>query len=390
MADLLFLPKTPENYKYLLVITDIYNSKFDIEPIKNKESKTVLNALLKIFKRDYIDKPKASISTDAGSEFKNVFNDYLNKNNIYHKIASTSRHTQQANVESLNRILGKIIMIYLSKKSAETDTVFTNWIKIIPQIRKNLNKYRNNQFKIKKEKYDTELNGKTKSLKDVKVGDLDIKIRELKQKKTPQAKYKVGDFVRYLLEQPKNVFNEKLSGQKFRQGDLFYSNDIKKIVNVIFMNTKPYYRYMLEGISTNSFTDKQLLPVKDVNETTYNVKSIVNKKIINNKIYYLVQYSDGDRLWIAKDELLKDGLNNYIDDYETSQIPESYINMKVKKKFNDGKFYNGIVKKYNKKNKWFKIKYSDGDEEDLNLDELKKVLVVKPKKRPTTEKRKDV
>jgi len=207
--------------------------------------------------------------------------------------------------------------------------------------------------------------------------------------KTPKSKYKVGDVVRYLLENPKNIFNEKMSGN-FRQGDLFYSNDTKKIVNVIFMRTKPYYRYMLEGIKTNSFTHKQLLPVKDVNETTYNVKSIVNDKKTKKGTFYLVQYSDGDRLWITKDELLKDGLNNYIDDYETSQLPEAYIGMEVKKKFNDGKFYNGIVKKYDKKNKWFKIKYDDNDTEDLNLDELKKVLVVKPKKKPITEKRKNV
>ena len=387
MADLLFLPKTPDDYKYLLVITDIYNSKFDIEPIKNKESQTVLNALLKIFERDYIKNPKASISTDAGTEFKNVFNDYLYKNNIYHKISSTSRHTQQANVESLNRILGKIIMIYLSNKSKETDTVFTDWTKILQKIRTNLNKYRNNQFKIKKEKYDKELKAKTKSIKDVKVDGLDVKIRELKQIKKPKAKYKVGDFVRYLLEQPKNVFNEKLSGQKFRQGDLFFSNDIKKIVNVVFMSSKPYYRYMLEGIKTNSFTDKQLLPVKEAIDTTYNVKSIVNSKTLKNKLYYLVNYSDGDRLWIAKDELLKDGLNNYIDDYETSQLPEAYINMKVKKKFNDGKFYIGDVKKYDKKNKWFKIKYLDGDTEDLNVNQLKKILV-NFKKKPATEIRK--
>ena len=180
-----------------------------------------------------------------------------------------------------------------------------------------------------------------------------------------------------------------MAGQKFRQRDLFYSNDSKKIVNGIFMNSKPYYRYMLDGISTNSFTDKQLLPVKDVNETTYNVKSIVNDKTINNKIYYLVQYSDGDRIFIAKDELIKDGLNNYIDEYEASQLPEAYIGMEVKKKFNK-KFYKGIVKKYNKKNKWFKIIYNDNDMEDLNLNELKKILVVKPKKKPTTEKRKNV
>ena len=216
---------------------------------------------------------------------------------------------------------------------------------------------------------------------------MDVKIRELKQIKTPKAKYKVGDVVRYLLEQPKNVFNEKLSGQKFRQGDLFYSNDTKKIVNVIFMSTKPFYRYMLEGIKTNSFTDKQLLPVKEAIDTTYNVKSIVNSKTLKNKLYYLVQYSDGDRLWIAKDGLIKDGLNNYIDDYKTAQLPEAYIGMKVKKKFNDGKFYIGDVKKYDKKNKWFKIKYLDEDTEDLNINQLKKILV-NFKKKPTTEIRK--
>ena len=40
---------------------------------------------------------------------------------------------------------------------------------------------------------------------------------------------------------------------------------------------------MLYGIDTNSFTDKQLLPVKDAVETTFNAKSIVNKKLINKK-----------------------------------------------------------------------------------------------------------
>ena len=59
--------------------------------------------------------------------------------------------------------------------------------------------------------------------------------------KIPKAKYKVGDMVRYLLEQPKNIFNEKLSG-RFRQGDIFYSNDSKKIVNVPYYNTiLPYH-----------------------------------------------------------------------------------------------------------------------------------------------------
>ena len=42
---------------------------------------------------------------------------------------------------------------------------------------------------------------------------------------------------------------------------------------------------------------------------------------------------------------------------------------------------------------WFKVKYNDGDIEDLNLIELKKILIYtkeKPKKKPTTEIRKNI
>ena len=49
-----------------------------------------------------------------------------------------------------------------------------------------------------------------------------------------------------------------------------------------------------------------------------------------------------------------------------------------------------LLKNMIKKNKWFKIKYADGDTEDLNVKQLKKILVVKPKKKPTTEIRKKV
>ena len=94
-------------------------------------------------------------------------------------------------------------------------------------------------------------------------------------------------------------------------------------------------------------------------------------------------------MWILKDDLIKDGLENYINEYELSLLPGAYINMKIRKKFNNGILYDGIVENYDKKNKWFKIKYTDGDEEELNLNELKKVLMVKPKRKPITEIRKN-
>ena len=79
-ADLLLLPTTKTGhgytYKYLLVIDDIWSNYFDIEPLqlKSKDSETVKDAMLKMFKRStYIKKPKASIRTDSGPEFKGEF-----------------------------------------------------------------------------------------------------------------------------------------------------------------------------------------------------------------------------------------------------------------------------------------------------------------------------
>ena len=69
-ADLLMLP-LDKGYKYALVVTDIGSRLSDAEPIKNKESETVLKALKKIYKRGILETPD-SIDFDQGTEFKSV------------------------------------------------------------------------------------------------------------------------------------------------------------------------------------------------------------------------------------------------------------------------------------------------------------------------------
>ena len=88
------------------------------------------------------------------------------------------------------------------------------------------------------------------------------------------------------------------------------------------METSPYYRYTLEEIKTNSFTDKQLLPVDNADESSFNVKTILNKRIKNKQNEYLVQYADKDRIWVTEENLLKDGLKPFIKEYEMKQLPE--------------------------------------------------------------------
>ena len=52
---------------------DLATDEFDVEPMKDKDAKTVLKSLLTMFKCNFIKKPKYSFATDSGSEFKGVF-----------------------------------------------------------------------------------------------------------------------------------------------------------------------------------------------------------------------------------------------------------------------------------------------------------------------------
>ncbi len=110
MMDLVELPNASHGYKYLLVVVDLCgNGHFDIEPLKTKSPTSCLKAIETIFKRPYIHKPYFSIVTDGGTEFKEIFDKFMLENGIYHKVTVPKRKTQNAVVESLNRVLVRII-----------------------------------------------------------------------------------------------------------------------------------------------------------------------------------------------------------------------------------------------------------------------------------------
>ncbi|KAI5070312.1 hypothetical protein GOP47_0014655 [Adiantum capillus-veneris] len=50
------------------------------------------------------------------------------------------------------------------------------------------------------------------------------------------------------------------------------------------------------------------------------------------------------------------------------------VGKQVKKDF-DGRLYDGVVVKFDKKNQFYKVKYADGDQEDLELHEVEAILV---------------
>ena len=250
MANLLFLPETSSGYKYLLVMVDLANDEFDIEEIRNKESATVLSAMKNIFKRGILKKPYASIRTDSGSEFKGIFHKYLYDANILHKIALPNRHTQLANVEALNRQLGRLLNGYMNQKELETGKVFKSWKKILGVIRRDLNIIRKKKLPTVKEEetYLYPIFDPTYKIKTKK----GIKLKRL------LPKFQINDLVHRLLDYPKNALGKKQSGT-FRMGDFRYDVNPQKITRILYYAGDIPYRYMIEGIDNASFKDTQLM-----------------------------------------------------------------------------------------------------------------------------------
>ena len=263
MADLLFLPTTKEGFKYCLVVVDLATNQFDIEPIKNKEPKTILEAFQKMFNRKYIKKPFASVATDAGTEFMGIFHKWLYDQSIYHKIASPNRHQQMSNVESLNKQLGRLFNGYMNSIELQTAKPYREWTKAIPVIREELNKYRK-----------------------IDVGD---SIKD-KYKVPPTAsKYKVGDIVHVRLDSPENALGQKQPTNNFRVGDFRISKVPRKIENIVYYDSGA--RYIIQGIPNVSYTESELLKSKE-KEEKWVIQKIVKKVMKGKNTFYEVKWKN--------------------------------------------------------------------------------------------------
>ena len=265
MADLLELPQTKKGFHYLLVVVDLATDEFDIEQLKTKESKTVLKAMEKMFKRKHIKKPYASIRTDGGPEFQDEFAKYCYENSILHKIGISGRHQQMANVERLNRELGRLFNGYMNAIEEETGRTFREWVEIVPKVRTMLNEYR------KKPEGDP--------FTDIyEAPDVSI-----------QPKYKVGDVVYRISEKPLDALGRKQPTQNFRAGDYRWDMTPRKIVKVVRYAGKVPIRYILENLSNVAYAEYELKPATE-QEAMYQVQSVKAKRTVNGVKELLIKW----------------------------------------------------------------------------------------------------
>ena len=297
-ADLLMLPMTKNKYRYLLTIVDLWSDELDAEPLKTKQPQEILKAMKNIYKRKHLNQPKARLRTDGGTEFKAEVAKYLYDNSILHSITLPGRHTQNANIENVNRLISRYLIAYMNSKTKELKKEYNEWTDLLPSLITKLNVIRKRP------------DGDPYEIDSV------IPFETIEKQK-----YKVGDLVYRKLDIPKNSLNNYESIQNFRTGDYRYDiEEPKKIKKVVYYANN--VRYILNGFPNVAYRQDELLPVeKEKNDEKFAVKKIWDKKIVKKQVFYRVwwkKYLKKESTWEKKQQLVEDGLQNEIDAYENS------------------------------------------------------------------------
>ena len=308
-SDLLFLPTTKKKNKYLLVVLDIANDAFDIEPMKDKTAENTLQAFKKIINRKHLKLPYISLRTDNGTEFKGVFDKFLEENAIYHSISQPYRHKQLSNINMLCRQLGVLLNLYMNTEEIKTKKSYNEWdnADILDEIRNELNFHRVKDLPAKND---------FSWLKHIRF------INPVYH----TSKFKISDIVHKALDYPKNALGQKQPTANFREGDIRWDEAPRKIKHIIYMPDRPYIRYILSELPNVSFTENELMKSKE-KEEKYNVEKILNEKIVNRKKFLLIKWKG----YTVKDatyeplETIKEDLGDII-------FNELYNEFKKKKK----------------------------------------------------------
>ena len=112
-----------EPFQYVLIVQDIFSRVIFTKALKFKDQETVTEAFKEIVRGAGVPD---RIDTDAGNEFKGVFNDFLQEKRIYHSVADirnkNARGTLDAAIRTLRQQLGR----------TQTEEQRRDWAELLP------------------------------------------------------------------------------------------------------------------------------------------------------------------------------------------------------------------------------------------------------------------
>ena len=224
LIDMSDIASANENYKFLLACIDVFSRLAYIVPMKNKESRTVNDAIEEIIE---LTSP-IKIQCDNGKEFDNhSFKKMMKERGIDIQFIDVGDHKRLGIIDRFVRTLREKINKYMTMFNT------TKYIDVLPKIISNYNSYYHSGIK--------------KVPNDVEEDDEDvIKLTNKKYNKAKQEeiKFNNGDSVRYILNR-----------KQFEKGTLAkWSKTVHKIISYTehsytLDNGKVYKYYELQKVN---------------------------------------------------------------------------------------------------------------------------------------------
>lgn len=272
IQDLNDVKEYNDNIRYILVVMDVKSRYCWAIPMKNKDSKSVLDGFNAIFKLTKVT-PK-NIWVDQGKEFYNKqFENMCKKNNI--TLYSTYGDHKAALIERFNRTLKtRLYKSFTANNNYE-------WINILNKLMKKYNNTKHRTLGISpKEAYEDP----NQIVDNIRIG------------KKGKAKFKVGDLVR--ISVTKGIFAK---GYKPNWSiELFKVNEVLD-TNPITYKIEDWNGEKIEG----SFYANELLKTKFKDEL-YLVDKVIKKRTYKGKKQVFVSwlgYRENMNSWIDESEL---------------------------------------------------------------------------------------
>ena len=117
LADLQKISKFNDNYRYLLTCIDVFSKFSWVEPLKNKQADTVLEAFKKIINSG--ERKPFRLQSDQGTEFINKkFKNYLDDIDVQHYYVNSE--LKASVVERFNRTIKEKIYRFFTLKNTNT------------------------------------------------------------------------------------------------------------------------------------------------------------------------------------------------------------------------------------------------------------------------------
>lgn len=130
LCDMSMLAKTNDGHKYLFTCIDVLSKHAWVEPMRDKQAATTVQAFRNILQRSHPRKPLL-LRSDWGSEFKNKsFRGYLNAKNIQQQFPQTTSLFKCAVVEVFNKSLRNRIYRYFTSRGPS----YTRYIDVLADI----------------------------------------------------------------------------------------------------------------------------------------------------------------------------------------------------------------------------------------------------------------